>query len=142
MAQRKFLVVMDEIKASSPEVLQPLKMLAEYLHQKNKHDAILAELENLMSGNIPDNSNLLLLVAATIYSIENNYEAAYKVLHISETIETMAFCVDLLLKINRLDAAKKKLKEMQELDEDATLTQLAQASVNVAIVRYLKSYFG
>ncbi|XP_017770751.1 PREDICTED: coatomer subunit epsilon [Nicrophorus vespilloides] len=133
MAQKKFLVILDEIKPSSHEKIQPLKMLAEYLHQKNRRDAIIADLDQMMSGNVSVDNDTLIIVAATIYMNEKNYEAAYRVLHTSESLEAMALILDILLKINRLDLAKKKLKEMLEKDDDATLTQLAQAWCNVAI---------
>ncbi|CAH0558799.1 unnamed protein product [Brassicogethes aeneus] len=132
MAQNKFLVVLDEIHGASPEEIQPLKLLAEYLHGKKQKDVVLTQLDEKLSGtgNINDT---LVLVAATIYEHENNFEAAYRVLHNSESLEALSFIIDILLKMDRVDLAKKKLKEMQDKDDDATLTQLAQAWVNISM---------
>lgn len=130
MSQSKFRVVLDEINEGSPEEIQPLKLLAEYLSSKAKRETILSQIDQKLSGNV-ENSTLI-LVAATIYVNENNLETAFRILHMSESLEAIAFIIDILLKIDRVDLARKKLKDMQEKDDDATLTQLAQAWVNTA----------
>lgn len=136
MAQNKFLVVLDEIHGASPPEIQPLKYLAEYLSNKTKKESVVAQVDQQISTNA--NNETLLLVAATIYMQENNIEAAYKVLHTSDSLEALATIVDILLKLDRVDLARKKLKEMQEKDDDATLTQLVQAWINIATVSFFK----
>ncbi|XP_014474286.1 PREDICTED: coatomer subunit epsilon [Dinoponera quadriceps] len=130
IAQRKFRVVLDEINNSSPPDLQPLKTLADYFANPHHREAIVAELDKAASHSNLDNHNFL-IVAATIYYHEKNLEGALRILHDVDHLECMALTLQIYLKMDRLDLARKELKAMQEKDDDATLTQLAQAWLNI-----------
>ncbi|XP_046749582.1 coatomer subunit epsilon [Diprion similis] len=131
IAQRKFRVVLDEINNSSPSDLQPLKMLAEYFANSNRREAIIAELDQLAKNANTDNHNFM-IVAATIYYHEKNLESALRILRNADNLECLALTLQIYLKMDRLDLARKELKAMQEKDDDATLTQLAQAWLNIS----------
>jgi coatomer protein complex subunit epsilon len=132
LAQRKYRVVLEEVTAGSPALLQPLKTLAQYLSSPAKRDSIVAELDTQMGGNVDVTNHVLLLVAATIYLHAEQPESALRVLHPSDHLECLALRLQALLAINRPDLARKELKAMQEKDEDATVTQLAQAWTNLS----------
>ncbi|XP_068924701.1 coatomer subunit epsilon isoform X2 [Petaurus breviceps papuanus] len=133
LAQRKYGVVLDEIKANSSPELQAVRMFAEYLSSESQRDAIVADLDRKMAKNVDVANTTFLLLAASIYFHDKNPDAALRTLHQGESLECMAMIVQILLKLDRLDLARKELKRMQEQDEDATLTQLATAWVNLAM---------
>lgn len=133
IAQRKYGVVLDDIKQSSSEELKAVRMFADYLSTEGKRDSIVAELDKKMSKSVDISNTTFLLMAASIYLHEMNTDAALRTLHQGESLECMAMSVQILLKLDRVDMARKELKKMQEQDEDATLTQLATAWVNLAV---------
>jgi len=133
LALKKYRVVLDEITPSKPEQVQPLKILANFLAYPAKRDDIVADLDTKMSGNVDIGNNVLLIVAATIYLHVGQAESALKVLHPSDHLECGALKVQALLAMNRPDLARKELKNLMEKDEDATLTQLAQAWTNLSL---------
>lgn len=133
IALRKYRVVLEEINMSSSALLQPLKMLANYLAQPGKREAIIADLDTQMAGNVDLSNHVLLVVAGTVYLHANQPESALKCLHCSEDLECGALRVQALLAMHRPDLAKKELKTLQEKDEDSTLTQLAQAWTSLSL---------
>ncbi|XP_030629712.1 coatomer subunit epsilon isoform X3 [Chanos chanos] len=133
IAQRKYGVILDDIKPSSSEELQAVKMFADYLSNEGKRDAIVAELDKKMSKSVDVANTTFLLMAASIYLHEANTDAALRTLHQGDSLECMAMTIQILLQLDRVDLARKELKKMQEQDEDATLTQLSTAWVNLSV---------
>ncbi|XP_061634376.1 coatomer subunit epsilon isoform X1 [Phyllopteryx taeniolatus] len=133
IAQRKYAVVMDDIKANSSPELQAVRMFAEYLSSENKRDAIVEDLDKKMAKSVDAANTTFLLMAASIYHHAMDTDAALRTLHQGESLECMAMTIQVLLSLDRVDLARKELKKMQEQDEDATLTQLATAWVNLAV---------
>ncbi|KAF6207562.1 hypothetical protein GE061_016009 [Apolygus lucorum] len=134
IAQKKFRVVLDEIGSSAPALVRPLRILADYLSNKNRREAVISSIDKTVSTGSEDALNpTFIIVASCIYCQEKNYEGALRVLHMSDSIESMAFRLQVYLRMDRVDLAKKELKSMQDKDEDNTLTQLAQAWLNIAM---------
>jgi len=92
-----------------------------------------ARLDQLLSGSVDPENTSLLLVAGNIYFNEGSYESVLKTLHQSDHLECRALMLQTYLKMDRLDLARKELKNMQEKDDDAILTQLASAWVNLLV---------
>uniref|UniRef100_A0A2K6PIZ3 Coatomer subunit epsilon n=1 Tax=Rhinopithecus roxellana TaxID=61622 RepID=A0A2K6PIZ3_RHIRO len=123
LAQRKFGVVLDEIKPSSAPELQAVRMFADYLAHESRRDSIVAELDREMSRSVDVTNTTFLLMAASVYLHDQNPDAALRALHQGDSLE----CPSVLC-----PRPRKELKRMQDLDEDATLTQLATAWVSLA----------
>ncbi|XP_050424162.1 coatomer subunit epsilon [Adelges cooleyi] len=132
LAQKKYNIVIAEIGANSPAELKPYRLLAEYLQGQTQKNLILQKLEQELEAMYEINHSLV-IVAATIYNHEHNYESALKVLKDDDTLEGMTLSLVIYLRMNRLDLATKEFKQLRDKDEDATLTQMAQAWLNLAI---------
>nr|DAD33955.1 TPA_asm: hypothetical protein HUJ06_012806 [Nelumbo nucifera] len=64
---------------------------------------------------------------------EQDYNEALKHTNAGGTMELHALNVQIYLKMHRSDYAEKQLKIMLQIDEDHTLTQLANAWLNLAV---------
>ncbi|XP_072038590.1 coatomer subunit epsilon-like [Amphiura filiformis] len=133
IADRKFGVVLDEVRPSSAPELVAVRMFADYLANSNKREKVVQDLDSKMSSSVDISNDTFLLMAAAIYYHEENFDAALRCLHQSESLECLALTVQTYLRIDRVDLSKKEVKKMQEKDDDATLTQLAQAWFNLAV---------
>jgi len=132
LALKKFRVVLEEVGPGSKPLLAPLALLAQFLSNPARRDEIVSKVDDLMAGDVDVTNYVQLVVAGTIYLGADQPESALKALHPSDHLECIALRVQALLSIHRPDLARKELKTMQEKDEDATLTQLAQAWTNLA----------
>ncbi|CAG4955680.1 unnamed protein product [Parnassius apollo] len=131
IAQGNYRIVLQELRNADP-MLQPLKTLVEYLSPGANKPAIVADVDARVAKGTELTNDIFLLVAATVYYHEDNYEAALKILHGAESLELRAFTLQCLLAMNRPDLARKQLKLLQDIEDDSTLTQLAQAWLNLS----------
>jgi len=136
IAQKKYGVPLDEISAScASPALKGVRLLAEYLNSnENKRLKLVEELEKMLNKGTEANNSTFILMAANIYMHETDFDAALRLLHNAEgdDLECMAATVQGLLKIDRIDLAHKEVQRIQTVDEDAIITQLALAWVNMA----------
>lgn len=126
-------LVMSEIGDASALGLVAVKLFAKYLKDKSQKDSILATLREWMSDPVSNSNPYVCIMAGTIFSREEDYVEALKACHTGTTLEMMALSVQVYLQMNRSDKAEAQVKAMSKLDDDATITQLALAWVNIAL---------
>lgn len=125
----------SRISFSSTSDTSPLlavRKVAEYFAESQKREALVKYFDDLIAKG-ENLDEIWIIAAATVYYNQGNYESALKVLHGGDGLETKALHIQTLLQIHRPDVAKKVFVQMQEKDDDATLTQLAQAWLNIEI---------
>ncbi|CAD5229195.1 unnamed protein product [Bursaphelenchus okinawaensis] len=124
VALGKSSVVLSEISADvKDDVLKAVRFLALFKSQFNT-DRVVGQAEELAENTVDD---LALVILGSILIIAGKFEEAYQILKRSDLLEARALSVQCLLAVNRFDLALRGMKQMQEIDEDATLTQLTLA---------------
>mmetsp|Transcript_22348 Transcript_22348/g.31084 ORF Transcript_22348/g.31084 Transcript_22348/m.31084 type:complete len:292 (-) Transcript_22348:292-1167(-) len=123
----------SEISEDAPTALQAVKLFAVYLSDEHKKDSVISTMQEWLSDPACSSNIQLLLMAASMLSYEGNYVDALKCCHSASSLELMALAIQIFLKMDRVDCAEKLLKEMTNVDDDATCTQLAQGWVNLAM---------
>ncbi|KAF5198960.1 Coatomer subunit epsilon-2 [Thalictrum thalictroides] len=133
IALGSYQLVINEIDSSQPTPLQAVKLLALYLSGPQNKETTISSLQEWLSDAAIGNNPVLRLVAGTIFMHEQDYNEALKHTNTGGTMELHALNVQIFLKMHRSDYAEKQLKIMQQIDEDHTLTQLANAWLNLAV---------
>jgi len=133
IALRSYQLVINEIDSSAPTPLQAVKLLAIYLSGPENKESAISNLREWLSDAAIGNNPVLRLIAGIIYMHEQDYNEALKHTNSGGTMELHALNVQIFLKMHRSDYAEKQLKIMQQTDEDHTLTQLANAWLDLAV---------
>uniref|UniRef100_A0A7S2XUN8 Coatomer subunit epsilon n=1 Tax=Fibrocapsa japonica TaxID=94617 RepID=A0A7S2XUN8_9STRA len=126
VALGQYQVVLSEVNDNSAPSLQAVRLLAQYLSDPSSRELVLETLPQWLTDN---HSPTLQLISAQIYMHENDLKNALKAVGQGVTMEHLALLVSLYLRLGRIDLAQQQLRLMQQADEDATLTQMAQAWV-------------
>jgi coatomer protein complex subunit epsilon len=125
-------LVIDEITDESPTALRAVKLLATYKSRPHEREQCIATCQEWLSDEaLAANANVQ-LISALVFAAEDNLVEAMKCCHTSLSLELMGLMIHLLVKMDRPELAEKHLRSMQAADDDATLTQLATAWVNLA----------
>ncbi|CAJ0938391.1 unnamed protein product, partial [Mesorhabditis belari] len=130
IAQGKSSVVLAEVPASTKsEALKAVRRLAEFETTKNP-EKLIEQVEGEAQSSSDDYARI---VYGSLFLSASKPEETLKLLHNVEHLEARAASIHALLAMDRPDLAMKELKRMSEMDEDATITQLATAWVNLTI---------
>jgi len=131
MAQGLYVIVKDEITGVSPIELQAVRQLAEYLSappdkKEKARNLFIKEYDSYTPV-----SHIVAILAATIYIHEDDLETALSFVQEHDYPETISLTLQIYLRMARPDLAKKELKKLIDRDEDAVLSQLSQAWINM-----------
>ncbi|KAL8142233.1 hypothetical protein V2J09_015265 [Rumex salicifolius] len=133
IALGSYQLVISEIDSSAATSLQAVKLLALYLSGSEHKESTISSLKEWLADSAIGSNPTLRLTAGIIFMHEQDYAEALKHTNAGGTMELHALNVQIYLKMCRSDYAEKQLKIMQQIDEDHTLTQLANAWFNLAV---------
>ncbi|TYI26547.1 hypothetical protein ES332_A05G120600v1 [Gossypium tomentosum] len=126
-------LVINEIDSSAATPLQAVKLLALYLSNPHDKESTISSLKEWLADPAIGNNLILRLIAGIIFTHEEDYNEALKHTNAGGTMELHALNVQIFIKMHRSDYAERQLRVMQQIDEDHTLTQLANAWLNLAV---------
>jgi len=123
-------IVLDELKASTGPLPAGLRFLARA--KLNGPTSVIAELTDALTQPTLATDSQFQTIAAYIYAQNESFDEALKLIHTNASLECQALVVQIYATMGRPDLAVKSAKQMHQSDEDASLTQLALATANLA----------
>lgn len=135
MLESKPQEVTKRIKQKASTALQAVKLQATYKQatSEEEKELVLSTLKEWTEDAEVSQDLILQILAARIFFEEGMYkEAGRLVCNAGDNLEKMSLAVQIYLKIDRLDLASTACRQMQDLDDDDVLTQLASSWVNIA----------
>lgn len=123
-------IVFEDIKSNAPLPLLAIRLYAELLSNRNNVDRVFETLESWRKQGAFEDPTVQ-VIAALIYSKEFKSEASFSALVPPRSLEAHSLIVFHYLSINRSDLAIRELSRMKEIQDDAILTLIARAWVNI-----------
>ncbi|KAG8499102.1 hypothetical protein CXB51_005538 [Gossypium anomalum] len=133
IALGSYQLVINEIDSAAATPLQAVKLLALYLSNPHDKESTIASLKEWLADPAIGSNAILRLIAGIVFMHEEDYIEALKHTNAGGTMELHALNVQIFIKMHRSDYAERQLRVMQQIDEDHTLTQLANAWLNLAV---------
>lgn len=129
IAQGQAFIPLKEIPAATKSAdLAAVRRYAEFRTNPAAKKKILAEIQkDVASKNLK--SEIAAVLAATILNEANLSEDAFRAVSRFEGLEARSSKVFTLVKMNKRKLAHQEVRKMNQIDEDATLSQLANALV-------------
>lgn len=129
---KKYDILELEVSKSEDTCVQLVGMLASYIKNERERDGIVRRIDSMLEDmSIDPKDELSRLAISAIYSHHNQYAKALGVLHGLDSLVVLHAVVQILIKIDRLDIAERRVSAMQNKDDYATLTMLALAQLRL-----------
>ena len=129
--------VMADAGSSSSLAMQALALHANYLSSApgEARNAVLDNLKVLITSSEASGNTSLQLTACHIFLAANQLKDALQCVHLGLTMEHLSMCIQIYIKIDRLDLANDALNLLKQADEDSILAQLAAVQLAIATGR-------
>lgn len=145
------LTELEKVDSAAPGALRAVKLHAQLLDEPKKKEEVLLALKDVLADPANAADEDVQIVAATLYQSVGDSRSALRVMRgftgasatATPSLQSLAFGVQIYLSMNLVDKAHALMKRMQELDDDATLTQLSCAWVYLAVggTKYEEAFY-